>query len=132
MLAARPVSARARAGVWKDADVTQPRRTIHGKLVRDRIPEIIAGNGEVPRVRVLSADRLFPALVAKLHEETDELASAGPGDILGELADVHEVFVTITTLLGYTVDQVEQASARKRSARGAFSEGYWLDEVEHP
>ena len=107
-------------------------RTIHGKLVRDRIPEIIAGSGDVPRFRVLPRERLLPALVAKLHEEAEELGSAGQEDVLGELADLHEVLATITTLLGHTAEQVERASAEKRSARGSFNERYWLDEVEHP
>lgn len=112
--------------------MAQIQKTTYGKLVRDRIPEIISANGEVPRVRVLPEERLFPALIAKLHEEADELASAAPADVLGELADVHEVLAAVTTLLGYTAEQVELASAEKRSARGAFNEGCWLDEVEHP
>jgi predicted house-cleaning noncanonical NTP pyrophosphatase (MazG superfamily) len=69
--------------------VAQIQKTTYGKLVRDRSPEIISGNGEVPRARVPPTERLFPALIAKLHEEADELASAAPADVLGELADFH-------------------------------------------
>ncbi|WP_306208827.1 nucleoside triphosphate pyrophosphohydrolase [Actinoplanes sp. RD1] len=102
--------------------------TIHDKLVRDRIPEIIAAHGEVPEVRVLAADRVFPALVAKLHEEADELASAGPDDLLGELADVREVLAALTALAGFTEEQVA-AAARKRAERGGFDKRLWLDAV---
>ncbi|MGC4878787.1 nucleoside triphosphate pyrophosphohydrolase [Micromonospora sp. DT43] len=72
-------------------------RTLHGKLVRDRIPEIIAGNGRVPKFRVLPRERLLPALVAKLHEEAEELGAAGQEDVLGELADVQGTSRTAPT-----------------------------------
>jgi predicted house-cleaning noncanonical NTP pyrophosphatase (MazG superfamily) len=105
---------------------------IYGKLVRDRIPEIISAGGATPEVRVLAAADFFAALIAKLHEEADELGSAGPDELLGELADVREVLATLTTTLGFTEDQVASAAADKRRERGGFSQRLWLDQVRDP
>ncbi|MDX6247883.1 MAG: hypothetical protein QOF10_1243 [Kribbellaceae bacterium] len=103
--------------------------TVYGKLVRDRIPEIITANGELPKVRVLEPQEVLPALIAKLHEEADELGSAEPVDRLDELADVYEVLASLTATLGFTEDQVAEAAATKRKARGGFTHHLWLDEV---
>ena len=46
---------------------------MHGKLVRDRIPEIIRSTGRTPEVRVLDGEELREALLSKLEEETCEL-----------------------------------------------------------
>jgi predicted house-cleaning noncanonical NTP pyrophosphatase (MazG superfamily) len=103
--------------------------TVYGKLVRDRIPEIISTNGEVPKVRVLEPQEVLPALIAKLHEEADELGLAEPADRLDELADVYEVLAALTTTLGFTENQVAEAATIKRNARGGFTHHLWLDEV---
>lgn len=103
--------------------------TVHGKLVRDRIPEIITANGEVPKVRVLKAHELLPALIAKLHEEADEVAAAEPGERLDELADVYEVLAALTSTLGFTETEVAEAAIAKRANRGGFTRGLWLGGV---
>lgn len=103
--------------------------TVYRKLVRDRIPEIIEAAGEVPVTRVLAADELVPALVAKVHEEAAELGRAAPDERLGELADVHEVLAALTAAMGYTPEQVAEAARAKRAARGGFIERIWLEET---
>ncbi|WP_305788306.1 nucleoside triphosphate pyrophosphohydrolase [Symbioplanes lichenis] len=110
--------------------MSDEQRIVHGKLVRDRIPGIITAHGQTAKVRVLKAHELLPALIAKLHEEADEVASAGPATRLGELADVHEVLAALTVAaLGFTQADVEEAAARKRAERGGFTRRLWLDEV---
>ena len=59
-----------------------------GKLVRDRIPEIIRADGREPEVRVLSATDYLAALNEKLLEEAHELKGAEPESRLEEAADV--------------------------------------------
>jgi predicted house-cleaning noncanonical NTP pyrophosphatase (MazG superfamily) len=105
---------------------------VHGKLVRDRIPEIISANGHTPVVRALDAGDLIPALISKLREETEELANAGPDQWLGELADIREVVAALTAALGFTETQADDAAADKRAERGGFTRRLWLDEVRIP
>jgi predicted house-cleaning noncanonical NTP pyrophosphatase (MazG superfamily) len=107
-------------------------KTLYGKLVRDRIPEIILTGGEIPEVRALGPDDFFAALIAKLHEEAEELGSAGVDEVLGELADVHEVLAALTAALGFTAAEVEAAAARKRAERGGFAERLWLESTARP
>ena len=47
-----------------------------GKLVRDRIPEIIAAEGKTPTVRILNDQEYEAALLDKLCEEVAELRAA--------------------------------------------------------
>ena len=116
----------------EDDLVTQRQRIPYGKLVRDRIPEIIAAKGEVAHVRTLHASEMFEALVTKLGEEAAELTCAEPDSQLGELADLREVLSVLIATLGYSEEQVEQAVREKRAIRGGFGRGLWLDEVSWP
>ena len=63
----------------------------YNKLVRDRIPEIIAAAGETPVLKELDLEEFIVALKFKLVEEMDELISAEGQDIIGEVADLLEV-----------------------------------------
>ncbi|MFF0306929.1 phosphoribosyl-ATP pyrophosphohydrolase [Streptosporangium sp. NPDC004379] len=106
------------------------KRTIkYGKLIRDRIPEIIEADGATAEVRVLDESELVPALMAKLIEEADELRQAGPDERLGELADIYEVLAALTGALGLSEEQIREAARRKQTERGGFSRRLWLDEV---
>jgi predicted house-cleaning noncanonical NTP pyrophosphatase (MazG superfamily) len=98
-----------------------------GKLVRDRIPEIIRADGGTPSVRVLGETEYRAALGAKLVEEAVEASQAEPSGLLEELADVFEVLRATCASSGWTMRDVERAADRKNSARGAFTERYFLE-----
>lgn len=101
--------------------------TAHGKLVRDRIPQIIEESGGTPVTRILSEAERLPALLDKLDEEAAELrAAVSDAERLEELADVLEVLRAIATEIGQSWRDVEAVSATKRQERGAFTEGCWL------
>ena len=98
-----------------------------GKLVRDRIPEIIEAAGGQPSTRVLDKAERLPALLAKLQEESDELRAApSPGEQSEELADVFEVIKAIASELGQPWNEIEATAAEKRAERGGFGDGIWL------
>lgn len=98
-----------------------------GKLVRDRIPEIIAADGGEPEISVLSAEEYAAALLAKLQEEVDELVAASPEQRLEEAGDVYEVLLAIAAELGHSEADLHREARLKREARGAFIQRLWLE-----
>ncbi|TKK87241.1 phosphoribosyl-ATP pyrophosphohydrolase [Herbidospora galbida] len=97
-----------------------------GKLVRDRIPDIIRLGGEEPTVSVLGADAYREALQDKLAEEAGELAEATGAEVAEELADLLEVLRAIADVHGHSWHDVERVAAEKRARRGAFTERFYL------
>lgn len=91
-----------------------------GKLVRDRIPEIMRAKGLEPDTRVLDEQEYLMSLFDKLLEEADELRHAAPAQRLEEAADVYEVLRAITTAMNATVADVVAAAEDKRRDRGGF------------
>ena len=76
-----------------------------GKLVRDRIPEIIRESGGVPSVAVLRE----------------------------ELADLRQVISALMTVCGISDQEVTGVAVAKAEELGAFDSGAWLvsPELEH-
>lgn len=48
--------------------------TVHNKLVRDRIPEIITASGSRAQTRTLGVSEIRAALIAKLADEVEQTA----------------------------------------------------------
>lgn len=107
-------------------------KTTHGKLVRDKIPDIIQENGDTCIVSVLSENDYKAALQDKLHEEIQELAEAKQEDRLGEMADIFEVLLALAEADGYAKNDLFAAASKKRQSRGGFSERLWLESTESP
>lgn len=100
---------------------------IFNKLVRDKIPEIIRLNGDVPEVEKLDPERFKIALLTKLIEEAREAQRASSvTELIAELADLKEVIEAIQTSHGITDADVQQIFDNKRDYRGAFTEGLFL------
>ena len=98
-----------------------------GKLVRDRIPELIRASGTEPRTRVLGDDDFVASLRLKLVEEANEVHRAAESELIEELADVLEVIRALAQTCGATWASVEQAAERKRQDRGGFEHRIWLE-----
>lgn len=101
-----------------------------GKLVRDRIPEIIAANGETAIVRTLDEAEFSRALLDKLSEEVGEVKEATGKQILTELADVLEVLHAIARTQGLSFDAVIEEQTRRREKRGGFEKKIYLEATE--
>ena len=95
-----------------------------GKLVRDRIPEIIAAYGDVCSVRVLDDDEYARRLDEKLAEEVAEFLQSREVE---ELVDVAEVIRAILALRGVSHDEFAQLCEIKRASRGAFDKRQYLE-----
>lgn len=104
--------------------------TIHNKLVRDRIPDIVAQDGQRARVRRLRDEERLGALQAKLLEEATELFEAADDEAaLEELADISEVVLALAKAHGATPAELEDVREHKARERGAFDEGWFLIEI---
>lgn len=102
-----------------------------GKLVRDKIPDLIRASGRRPRVKTLSSQSYREALIDKLREEVAELAAEQRSErVLAEAADVLEVLAAIAADHGATLDTIVDVARRKRMEWGGFDMRLWLDGVD--
>lgn len=99
---------------------------MYEKLVRDRIPEVIARDGFIPVTRTVTGSALRASLHAKLSEEAAEFQQEPSTD---ELADVLEVLRALGEAYGIDWAEVETVRTRKRVERGGFDAGIYLVEA---
>ena len=102
---------------------------IYNKLVRDKIPDIIKGNGENPVIKVLNEDEYKKELEKKLYEEYNEVISANGQDRLEELADMLEVIAALAKIEGKTLEDVSLIAHQKVLKRGSFNNRIYLEKV---
>lgn len=102
-------------------------RIEYKKLIRDRIPEIIAANGQTAATRTLTDAEYAAELEKKLKEEVAEyLESKAPV----ELADVLEVAQALAENAGVSFDELLALKAEKQRTNGAFRKKLFLEYVE--
>lgn len=99
----------------------------HGKLVRDRIPEIIKAKKQAPITRIAGSEEYFQKLKEKLLEETSEFLEA---ESKSELADIIEVINAICDFKKIPIEELEKARKKKAEERGAFKKRIILEKVE--
>ena len=100
---------------------------IYNKLVRDKIPEIIEGEGKKCVIETLGDFEFLVALDAKLDEELKEYHEDRSVE---ELADMLEVIYAAALARGYTKEALEKIRLEKADARGTFEKKYFLRKVE--
>lgn len=99
----------------------------NGKLVRDRIPQVIEAAGGVPNWFVIERELLRQALDGKLTEEVGEyLDAASEVSRLEELADVLEVIRGLLAEMNLSLDDLLAVADKKCAERGGFEQGVWL------
>ena len=95
----------------------------YNKLVRDKIPEIIAHQGEMPRIRILSDPEYTRCLERKLDEEVAEYHN---DQNVEELADILEVVFALAENLGCSKEQLMEVYREKHENRGGFQNRFFL------
>ena len=105
-------------------------RVAHHKLVRNRIPAIIAADGGQPVTRVLDHVGYEAALRAKLLEEAHEAQAAPDGQLASELADVLEVLQALAVAHDMGWEDIVSEASRKRGERGGFDHRIFLEYVD--
>ncbi|MEU6607129.1 nucleoside triphosphate pyrophosphohydrolase [Streptomyces shenzhenensis] len=98
------------------------RKGEYGKLVRDRIPQIIREDGAEPVTYVAGPEDYRSRLRDKLGEEVAEFLEADDAKAPEELADVLEVVHALAADLGVDAGQLEKIREAKASERGGFAD----------
>jgi len=93
-----------------------------GKLVRDKIPMLIAQSGEMPLTRILEQEEYRSCLEAKLDEEVAEFHADQNAE---ELADILEVVYALADMTG-SREALLAAYQQKHDARGGFEKRIFL------
>ncbi|MCA9507119.1 MAG: nucleoside triphosphate pyrophosphohydrolase [Myxococcales bacterium] len=103
------------------------------KLVRDRIPELIAQPSTVIEVETLNHKAHIDALKAKLIEEANKiLETASREKLIEEIADIQEVLDALVLKLSIKGSDVEKIKRQKNMRNGGFDRGLFLKSVETP
>ncbi|MEC5423928.1 nucleoside triphosphate pyrophosphohydrolase [Virgibacillus sp. C22-A2] len=103
----------------------------YNKLIRDRIPAMIAMTGKEANTTTLSDKDYVEELKKKTKEELQEyLAADNDQDALEELADMLELIHALTKVHGSTVEELEVIREKKAEQRGGFNERVFLIDVE--
>ena len=102
-------------------------RTEFGKIVRDRIPEIIEQNGSRAIARIPGKEEIIGGLEVKLTEELTEYLE---DHSLEEMADLLEVMHGILHHRGVSWEELERIRLEKKEKRGGFEQGIWLIATE--
>ncbi|MBR5429107.1 MAG: nucleoside triphosphate pyrophosphohydrolase [Firmicutes bacterium] len=100
--------------------------TVYNKLVRDRIPELIAASGRECSTETVYGEAYRKLLDAKLDEE---LAEYHQEQDIAELADLLEVIYAAAAARGCSREELERVRAAKAAARGGFERRILLREV---
>ena len=103
---------------------------LYGKLVRDKIPEIIVNNGEAPIIKILSDMEYKFELEKKLLEECNEVLASSGNDRIEELADLLEVMISLGKLENKSFDDIVDVCKKKRLKRGGFDKKIYLSDVK--
>lgn len=96
------------------------------KLVRDKIPAVIMESGAVPEFRILNEEEFFKALEDKLFEEVEEYKKDRN---LVELADIFQVVISLSEVLGGGRRELDYIADEKRKERGKFDMRIFLETV---
>jgi predicted house-cleaning noncanonical NTP pyrophosphatase (MazG superfamily) len=92
------------------------------KLVRDRIPDLAATNGQPLAFHQADEAEFGRRLRAKLLEEAHEAAAATtPAALLEELGDLLQVAYALAAHTGLEAAEIEAARARKARTHGAYA-----------
>lgn len=99
---------------------------VYNKLVRDKIPEIIAKDNRKPVTKILNDNEYLTELNRKIQEEVKEYLESND---IEELADIVEVIYGILNAKNISVEEFENIRKSKVQKRGAFKEKIFLEKV---
>ena len=101
---------------------------IYNKLVRDKIPEVIAEKGNKFTTHIAGDNEYLQALRDKISEEIQEFYE---DPCAQEMADILEVLDALTEYHGIQRAQVEEVKKSKNEKRGKFQKRIILESVDN-
>ncbi len=104
----------------------------HNKIVRDGIPQYLLERGIRSSTRIIPEEERLRMVLGKLSEEAEEARGASPEKLAEELADVLEIIQSAGVLAGISWDKIVQTQIDKRSQRGSFLDGVFLEYTIEP
>ena len=99
----------------------------YNKVIRDKIPEIIADSGKKYDLKQLDDESFLAEIEKKLIEEVNEYSESKD---IEELADILEVIYRISELRGVNSDELDKIRRDKGQKRGKFDSNLFLIDVE--
>lgn len=96
----------------------------YNKLIRDKIPLIIAAKGQTSKTHVADDAEYAAKLREKLSEEVQEFLK---DNSVEELADILEVVYALSENLGTDAAALEMLRTKKAEERGGFKKRLILD-----
>ena len=99
----------------------------YNKLIRDKIPEIIKRNGEIPVTHITNDEEYWEKLKEKLSEEVQEFLKESTEE---ELVDILEVVDAICEFKEINKENLENLRKKKSEKRGGFKDRIILNEVK--
>lgn len=102
---------------------------IYDKLVRDKIPEIIASNGDEAIIRILTDEEYWEYLLKKDIEELEEVRSAFEDEVKKELADKLELIRAMAKHKGFSFYEIIKEADLKNAKNGAFDKKILLEKT---
>ena len=99
---------------------------VYNKLVRDKIPQVIASNNQKGEFKTLGNGEYVKELEKKLLEEVNEYLQ---DKNMEELADITEVVHALTKLHDSNPAELEELRQKKSAKRGGFDDKLFLVSV---
>jgi predicted house-cleaning noncanonical NTP pyrophosphatase (MazG superfamily) len=99
----------------------------YNKVIRDKIPEIIAESGKKYTLKQLDDASFLAEIEKKLIEEVNEYSESKD---IEELADILEVIYRISELRGVNSDELDEIRKEKAEKRGKFDDNLFLIDAE--
>ena len=93
---------------------------IYNKLVRDKIPDIIASEGRTCETEIMDDAEYKQALQDKIVEEGEEIRKSSDEELVTEIADLYEVIDALIAVYGLSKEEILRRQAERRESRGGF------------
>ena len=96
----------------------------YNKLIRDKIPDIIAAKGEKLETHIADEEEFLEKAKDKINEEVTEFLDSGEVE---ELADLLEITYAVANAMGTSEDQLNNIRRQKLDKRGGFNKKIILE-----